>query len=193
MIRPERLRLAHGESDGAGQRVRDDDRRHHQLRRFDPCDRQDPWLAAACAHRRQRAGRAGLRARTIKLAWVAHGCAHPGSALECRGLLRAGGRRTWRWQRLGGSTGSVADCCSSAGAAAATATLGPLLITERTIAQTRTALRQLAGAAATPRRRTRLIFKPFTAATGIQIRVPSRRSPTARSRRRCKPAATSST
>ena len=57
-----------------------------------------------------------------------------------------------------------------AGAAAATATLGPLLITERTIAQTRTVYVNSWGGSYTAAQDA-AFFKPFTAATGIQIRT----------------------
>ena len=57
-----------------------------------------------------------------------------------------------------------------AGAAAATATLGPLLITERTIAQTRTLYVNTWGGSYTAAQDA-AFFKPFTAATGIQVRT----------------------
>ncbi len=57
-----------------------------------------------------------------------------------------------------------------AGAAAATAALGPLLITARTIAQTRTLYVNSWGGSYTAAQDA-AYFKPFTAATGIQIRV----------------------
>jgi putative spermidine/putrescine transport system substrate-binding protein len=57
-----------------------------------------------------------------------------------------------------------------AGAAAATATLGPLLITERTIAQTRTVYVNSWGGSYTAAQDA-AFFKPFTAATGIQVRT----------------------
>jgi putative spermidine/putrescine transport system substrate-binding protein len=57
-----------------------------------------------------------------------------------------------------------------AGAAAATATLGPLLITERTIAQTRTVYVNTWGGSYTAAQDA-AFFKPFTAATGIQVRT----------------------
>src|SRR5947209_4871047 len=57
-----------------------------------------------------------------------------------------------------------------AGASAATASLGPLLITERTIAQTRTLYVNSWGGSYTAAQEA-AYFKPFTALTGIQIRV----------------------
>src|SRR5260370_42434394 len=57
-----------------------------------------------------------------------------------------------------------------AGAAAATAALGPLLITARTIAQTRTLYINSWGGSYTAAQDA-AYFKPFTAATGIQIRT----------------------
>jgi putative spermidine/putrescine transport system substrate-binding protein len=57
-----------------------------------------------------------------------------------------------------------------AGASATTAVLGPLLITERTIAQTRTLYVNSWGGSYTAAQEA-AYFKPFTAATGIQIRV----------------------
>jgi putative spermidine/putrescine transport system substrate-binding protein len=57
-----------------------------------------------------------------------------------------------------------------AGAAAATATLGPLLITERTTAQTRTVYVNSWGGSYTAAQDA-AFFKPFTAATGIQVRT----------------------
>ena len=53
---------------------------------------------------------------------------------------------------------------------AATATLGPLLLTERTIAQTRTLYVNSWGGSFTAAQET-AYFKPFTALTGIQVRV----------------------
>src|SRR3979490_687777 len=58
----------------------------------------------------------------------------------------------------------------SAGAAAATAAIGPLLVTERTIAQTRTLYVNSWGGSYTAAQDA-AYFKPFTAATGIQIRT----------------------
>jgi len=57
-----------------------------------------------------------------------------------------------------------------AGATAATAALGPLLITERTIAQTRTVYVNSWGGSYTAAQEA-AFFKPFTAATGIQVRT----------------------
>src|SRR6266849_1405440 len=57
-----------------------------------------------------------------------------------------------------------------AGVSAATATLAPLLLTERTIAQTRTLYVNSWGGSYTAAQEA-AYFKPFTAATGIQIRV----------------------
>jgi putative spermidine/putrescine transport system substrate-binding protein len=57
-----------------------------------------------------------------------------------------------------------------AGSCAATATLGPLLLTERTIAQTRTLYVNSWGGSYTAAQEA-AYFKPFTAATGIQIRI----------------------
>src|SRR5919201_2023900 len=56
------------------------------------------------------------------------------------------------------------------GAAAATAALGPLLVTERTIAQTRTLYVNSWGGSYTAAQDA-AFFKPFTAATGIQVRT----------------------
>ena len=53
---------------------------------------------------------------------------------------------------------------------AAAATLGPLLITERTIAQTRTVYVNTWGGSFTAAQDA-AFFKPFTAATGIQVRT----------------------
>ena len=53
---------------------------------------------------------------------------------------------------------------------AATATLGPLLFTERTIAQTRTLYVNSWGGSYTAAQEA-AYFKPFTALTGIQVRV----------------------
>src|SRR6202045_222105 len=57
-----------------------------------------------------------------------------------------------------------------AGGCAATATLGPLLLTEQTIAQTRTLYVNSWGGSYTAAQDA-AYFKPFTAATGIQIRT----------------------
>ena len=65
---------------------------------------------------------------------------------------------------------SAANCPQRAGAAAATATLGPLLITERTIAQTRTVYVNSWGGSYTAAQDAAFL-KPFTAATGIQVRT----------------------
>jgi putative spermidine/putrescine transport system substrate-binding protein len=59
--------------------------------------------------------------------------------------------------------------CKS-GAAVATATLGPLIITDRTIAQTRTLYVNSWGGSFTAAQEA-AYFKPFTALTGIQIRT----------------------
>jgi len=53
---------------------------------------------------------------------------------------------------------------------AATATLGPLLLTQRTIAQTRTLYVNSWGGSYTAAQEA-AYFKPFTALTGIQVRV----------------------
>ncbi|MFL6797530.1 MAG: ABC transporter substrate-binding protein [Xanthobacteraceae bacterium] len=58
----------------------------------------------------------------------------------------------------------------SAAAGAAGAVLGPLLITERTIAQTRTVYVNSWGGSYTAAQEA-AFFKPFTAATGIQVRT----------------------
>ena len=74
MIRPERLRLRAAARPAAGQRIRHDGRRHHQLRRFHPGDRHDARPAAA----RALVGGdpdALRRGSTIRLAW-APGDAH---------------------------------------------------------------------------------------------------------------------
>src|SRR6201987_4753930 len=57
-----------------------------------------------------------------------------------------------------------------AGTSVATAALGPLLITERTIAQTRTLYVNSWGGSYTAAQEA-AYFKPFTAATGIEIRT----------------------
>src|SRR5712692_478937 len=57
-----------------------------------------------------------------------------------------------------------------AGASAATVTFGPLLLTGRTIAQTRTLYVNSWGGSYTAAQEA-AYFKPFTAATGIQIRT----------------------
>ena len=71
---------------------------------------------------------------------------------------------TWRFDR------KRRRLLQQAGAAAASAALGPLLITERTIAQTRTLYVNSWGGSYTAAQDA-AYFKPFTAATGIQIRV----------------------
>ena len=58
----------------------------------------------------------------------------------------------------------------NAGAAAATASFGPLLVSDRTIAQTRTLYINSWGGSYTAAQDA-AYFKPFTAATGIQIRA----------------------
>src|SRR5438132_10910635 len=58
----------------------------------------------------------------------------------------------------------------AAGASAAAVTLGPLLVSERTIAQTRTLFVNSWGGSFTAAQEAAL-FKPFTAATGVQIRT----------------------
>src|SRR2546423_6036034 len=57
-----------------------------------------------------------------------------------------------------------------AGASAATASLGPLIVTERTIAQTRTLYVNSWGGSFTAAQEA-AYFKPFTESTGIQIRT----------------------
>jgi len=61
-------------------------------------------------------------------------------------------------------------CCNTPARAVATATLGPLIITERTIAQTRTVYVNTWGGSYTAAQDA-AFFKPFTAATGIQVRT----------------------
>jgi putative spermidine/putrescine transport system substrate-binding protein len=56
------------------------------------------------------------------------------------------------------------------GAAAATVALGPLLVSERTIAQTRTVYVNSWGGSYTAAQDA-AFFKPFSAATGIQVRT----------------------
>jgi len=73
-------------------------------------------------------------------------------------------RMTWRFDRR------RRRFLRTAGAAAATVTLGPLLITERTIAQMRTLYVNSWGGSFTAAQDA-AYFKPFTAATGIQIRT----------------------
>src|SRR6516225_8126700 len=73
-------------------------------------------------------------------------------------------RSTWRFDRRRRAF------LRSTGAAAATAALGPLLVTERTIAQTRTLNVNSWGGSFTAAQDA-AYFKPFTAATGIQIRT----------------------
>ena len=58
----------------------------------------------------------------------------------------------------------------NAGAAVATASFGPLLLSERTIAQTRTLYINSWGGSYTAAQDA-AFFKPFSAATGIQIRA----------------------
>src|SRR5262247_2877633 len=73
-------------------------------------------------------------------------------------------RMTWRFDR------KRRRFLQKAGAAAATATLAPLLITERTIAQTRTLYVNSWGGSFTAAQDA-AYFKPFTAETGIHIRT----------------------
>src|SRR6516162_6327781 len=72
--------------------------------------------------------------------------------------------KTWRFDRRRRAF------LRKAGGAAATAALGPLLLTERTIAQTRTLYVNSWGGSFTAAQEL-AYFKPFTAATGIQIRT----------------------
>src|SRR3979411_1110922 len=71
---------------------------------------------------------------------------------------------TWRFDR------KRRRLLQQAGAAAATATLGPLLITERTIAQTRTLYVNSWGGSDTAGQEA-AYFKPLTALTRIRIRL----------------------
>src|SRR3989454_5224344 len=71
---------------------------------------------------------------------------------------------TWRFDR------KRRRLLRQAGAAAATAALGPLLITARTIAQTRTLYVNSWGGSFTAAQEA-AYFKPFTALTGIHIRT----------------------
>ena len=73
-------------------------------------------------------------------------------------------KTTWRFDR------GRRKLLRGAGAGAATAVLGPLLITERSIAQTRTLYVNSWGGSFTAAQEA-AYFKPFTAATGIQIRT----------------------
>ena len=73
-------------------------------------------------------------------------------------------RMTWRFDR------KRRRFLQKAGAAAATATLAPLLVTERTIAQTRSLYVNSWGGSFTAAQDA-AYFKPFTAETGIHIRT----------------------
>jgi putative spermidine/putrescine transport system substrate-binding protein len=73
-------------------------------------------------------------------------------------------RTTWRFDRE-----RRGFLCKS-GAAVATAALGPLIVTDRTIAQTRTLYVNSWGGSFTAAQEL-AYFKPFTALTGIQIRT----------------------
>src|SRR2546430_13169962 len=73
-------------------------------------------------------------------------------------------RMTWRFDRR------RRRFLQKAGAAAAAAALGPLIITDRTIAQTRTLYVNSWGGSFTAAQEV-AYFKPFTALTGIQIRT----------------------
>src|SRR5437660_5587979 len=73
-------------------------------------------------------------------------------------------RMTWRFDRW------RRRFLQKAGAAAATAALGPLIVTERTIAQTRTLYVNSWGGSFMAAQDL-AYFKPFTALTGIQIRT----------------------
>src|SRR6266511_1414754 len=72
--------------------------------------------------------------------------------------------KTWRFNK------ARREFLQKTGAAAATVAFGPLLITERTIAQTRTLYINSWGGSYTAAQDA-AYFKPFTAATGIQIRT----------------------
>ena len=91
-------------------------------------------------------------------------------------------KTTWHFDRMRRSF------LQKAGAAAA---FGPLIITDRTIAQTRTLYVNSWGGSYTAAQDA-AFFKPFTAATGIQIRTVTPVA-YARSRTRCRAAPTSST
>src|SRR6516165_6459902 len=73
-------------------------------------------------------------------------------------------RMTWRFDRR------RRRFLQKAGAAAAAAALGPLIITERTIAQTRTLYVNSWGGSYTAAQEA-AYFRPFTAAMGIEIRT----------------------
>src|SRR6266436_2103853 len=73
-------------------------------------------------------------------------------------------RMTWRFDRR------RRRFLQKAGAAAAAAALGPLIITDRTTAQTRTLYVNSWGGSFTAAQEA-AYFKPFTALTGIQIRT----------------------
>src|SRR5258708_18367852 len=73
-------------------------------------------------------------------------------------------RMTWRFDRR------RRRFLQKAGAAAAAAALGPLIITERTVAQTRTLYVNSWGGSFTAAQEA-AYFKPFTALTGSQIRT----------------------
>src|SRR5499433_3626631 len=73
-------------------------------------------------------------------------------------------RMTWRFDR------GRRRFLQQAGAAAATAALGPLIVSERTIAQTRTLYVNSWGGSFTAAQEA-AYFKPFTELTGIQIRT----------------------
>ena len=73
-------------------------------------------------------------------------------------------KTTWRFDK------SRRRFIQKAGAAAASAAIGPLLITERTIAQTRTLYVNTWGGSYTAAQDA-AFYKPFTEATGIQIKT----------------------
>src|SRR5262249_11057594 len=76
-------------------------------------------------------------------------------------------RTTWRFDR---GRRRFLRKAGAAAAAAAAAALGPLLITERTIGQTRP-LSVNSGGGSFPAAQDAAYFKPFTASTGIHIRT----------------------
>ena len=114
---------------------------------------------------------AQLRA-TLQIGWFAGGCAvaRPGIGYPERESACLSRGRRHDAHTPSDSTASAAACCNMPARPPPPTTLGPLLITERTIAQTCTLYVNTWGGSYTAAQDA-AYFKPFTAATGIQIRT----------------------
>src|SRR6516162_1417076 len=118
------------------------------------CAREPPWRWPG--RRSMRMSSLGAKMRSFQQERM--------QSLRPERMKRRRMRMTWRFDRR------RRRFMQKAGAAAAAAALGPLIITDRTIAQTRTLYVNSWGGSFTAAQEA-AYFKPFTALTGIHIRT----------------------